>query len=704
MSNPTTLAILSPYDNAAGWLSPDSESVTVIAPPSLNGLNMPTGRYVSRFSTSRIVEADSDDEALQQLEQSTEDSFALDFTMLLFDSEVSSETRSLIATELNEIFTCEDREKYVLDILLAAPLDSTIDIDATIRLAAGHGKIPSFVKRLADCQTRVRKIRSIWMGMREDQMVKQSGHDHLTGVLISAGVFRRLAEEASTQAELDSLRSQLLFDAALTSRCDARILTSFLSQIRSNLPAGSIRRSSLLGNAAKREMDLERETSDSVSRKADVGTGADAKREWAEHTVEQIARLFSQGEDVKARRFLAQLVEDQTRDTLNHSYVVKSLCNLAQKCTTAGRREISLDCLKDALHYTDGIDSVLYLQIGNELREIKQFDESLDCYLKAEQLDDGSRAEGIRNEIIRVSVAKGQYEIALQQYQSIVGLDTQPQALTALATLHRKMGQLHESRERYWQVSAAFDGYSHIADAGLAEVAKQSGHLHHAIRGYNELFQKYAELEDRPRKIYEMSRSHLFRLTGQFEKAQSKLEELLATYHHDCDIHLQLAKVFSLKGDSVRAKKHFDQSHGPILSVVASELYDLAMGLNSVRDDRRTISETLLYEPSNYMPEDQGLASCRFALQALKADEPNIACDALHNIAFVDRLHSDFGSVLWFHATKRMNLTFDYRSSVTLCRIAKRGYPELRKSIRAIAGADFDAAFSLEDRMCLFVA
>ena len=286
----------------------------------------------------------------------------------------------------------------------------------------------------------------------------------------------------------------------------------------------------------------------------------------------------------------------------------------------------------------------------------------------------------------------------------ITGIVTEPQALAGLATLHRKMGQLRESRERYWQVSEVTEGYSHIADAGLAEVAKQSGNFHVAIQRYNELFFKYPDLEDRSRKIYELSRSHLFRLTGQLERAQMSLERLLANYRRDCDTHLQLAKVYSLKGDRPNSRKHFEQAHGPSLTGIASELYALAMGFSPSIGARSTTNRTLVCEPGNYLPEERGLASCKVAIEALKSGEFERASAAVQNSQFVDKLHADFGTVLGFHAAKRMNPEYNHRGNQAICRIAKRGYVELRKSVHAIAEGDFDAATMHENRMCLFVA
>ena len=64
----------------------------------------------------------------------------------------------------------------------------------------------------------------------------------------------------------------------------------------------------------------------------------------------------------------------------------------------------------------------------------------------------------------------------------------------------------------------------------------------------------------------------------------------------------------------------------------------------------------------------------------------------------------DFGAVLGFHAQKRLEPDFNYKSSQSLSRIAKRGYPELKQTITAIDDEDFNGAKKLECKMCLLIA
>ena len=76
----------------------------------------------------------------------------------------------------------------------------------------------------------------------------------------------------------------------------------------------------------------------------------------------------------------------------------------------------------------------------------------------------------------------------------------------------------------------------------------------------------------------------------------------------------------------------------------------------------------------------------------------------LKNAQFVDRLQQDFGTVLRFHAAKRLDPDFDFRREQAIGRIAKRGYRTLRNTVVAITNDQNDAALQYEFRMCLLVA
>ncbi|MBI2481323.1 MAG: tetratricopeptide repeat protein [Planctomycetia bacterium] len=260
--------------------------------------------------------------------------------------------------------------------------------------------------------------------------------------------------------------------------------------------------------------------------------------------VERITELYAQEKSPQAEAFLNELITEQRKHAGGEHHVVMSLCNIATQVDSRGRPEIALKCLQRALDFPSGIDARLYLQIGNGLRELGQFDNAVHCYDRAEQLDDGAIDEKIRLARIRLRVARGDYEDALADFLAIPELQFRPIELAGLGTLYRKMGRPREAREAYYRCLQN-DKEFHSAYAGLAELRKQTGKPHQAIAEYNSLIRRFDDLDIGSKKIYDLARSHLFRLTGQYDKSEQLLHELLVTVPADREIHLQLRAIAS---------------------------------------------------------------------------------------------------------------------------------------------------------------
>ena len=85
------LALVSPRDGWAGWLSDDCRVVRLISPESQKGKAVDAGNYTSRFPDTAVVQADDADMVISRLADFQENSLALDFLLLLFDTQVSHE-------------------------------------------------------------------------------------------------------------------------------------------------------------------------------------------------------------------------------------------------------------------------------------------------------------------------------------------------------------------------------------------------------------------------------------------------------------------------------------------------------------------------------------------------------------------------------------------------------------------------------------
>lgn len=685
--------VISPSDGFAGVLDEAGESIQLLSPPALKGRSVGAANYINRFPASSVCSVVDSNEIPALIEKSRENSLALDFALILFDKDISRSTRSKVAAELNSLLEEPQRLNYLFDVLFAFPLPADADTAVALDIAMAFKQTHTLVATLLESQPRVKKAFEAWLLIRSDQQVRARGTDNVLGALIHHGVFRRLVIDGRTQADKRTLNAAIVLNKNLQRVCGPRISAALVSAYTSKLPIG-FRTIEVQPPDRMVEFDAHDELSE--DRTARFTPGADVLRTQAESQVERIADLFCQGSDHVANKFLDELIDFQTTTTNDHSHLVKSLCNIANKCVVRGRRDASLECLTRAFNYQNGVDAILYIQVGNAFRDLKEYERALKCYEHAKLLDQGD-THAIQLEIIRLAVAKGDYTSALNQYHSLPSIYDKPYELCALATLYRKMRCLRDARESYWRVLSVDPSY-HQARAGLAEATKQSGRHFKAIGAYQSLIRDFPQLDEGAVKNYSLARSFLFRLTKQYRRAGQILNELFNLYPRDSDVNLQLAKLCMLTGDTQQAKKHSEYAEKTVTDDAAYRLFQLAQGGHATKDLYS------LYWERDIMPEEKGLFTCSRALAAIEADDYKSASSFLYNTAYTDRLHEDFGIVLKFHVDMRLNSSRDYKTDQNICRIAKRGYPELRRAVTSIIDGDFCEARRNELQMCILIA
>ena len=168
--------------------------------------------------------------------------------------------------------------------------------------------------------------------------------------------------------------------------------------------------------------------------------------------VEKIVDLFAKSKDPQAREILDQVLSDNLATAGGETHAVKTLCNVASKVASRGRKDISAECLARAVRYPKGCDEVLYSQIGNEYRDLGKFDEAVQCYAMAEELatgKDDQSLERIRRSKIHILTITGKYDEALNEYRAIPDFEQKPTVLCIMADLFRKSGRLKEAKQYY---------------------------------------------------------------------------------------------------------------------------------------------------------------------------------------------------------------------------------------------------------------
>jgi tetratricopeptide (TPR) repeat protein len=688
-------AAISPRDCAAGLLCDRGGGVQLLDRAGVAATSISVERYLSRHPDTSVVEVRDGKHTVNVLAERATMSMCLDMTLLLFDRDVSVQTRQELALELDRLLQDVNNKNYVLDVVLCSPLSTMADVDGAVNAVESANIVRDVVASILRCQRNVRLIVESWLMVKQEPIVQQAGAERVFALLSRHGVFRRLALEAADTAQLDAIKPALAMHADLNAQFDAapRVVLNLVNELSKKLPAGTASKPTIRGQADIDVRESEWQGDDAAKPQH---TSVHAAYSAAVSQVDEIVRLYTRMKDSQAEAILRELMAEQAKYPGGEQHLVKSLCNIAVKVDARGRPEIGLNCLREALTFPGGIDSQLYLQIGTELRKLRRFDEALNCYEHARQLDDGSLSDRIRLAMIRVTEARGSYQEALSGYLEIPDLDCQPNKLFRLGTLYRKMGLRREAREKYHRC-LRIDEEFHRAYAGLAEIRKQTGKPHQAIAEYNAIIRRFTDLDVGSKKVYDLARSHLFRLTQQHDKSERILRDLVNTFPADRDVHLQFAKLLALQGDLNQAREHFEKAKRPSLQDLgelvfakASKIFDSAI----VRDGLASIQTSL-------MPEEKGLASCIEAYDLITNSDFERAQQVLQDPKFVDRLVGDFASVLRFHALRKTSSGFDYKSDHSLCRVAKRSDHSLRCAMRSIVSGDYDIADKLESEFLL---
>lgn len=690
-------AAISPRDSVVGLLSDQSGVVQVLNSAGIVIQSVSPEQYILRHPDTFVAQVRDEEHAIDLLAERSTKSICLDMTLLLFDRDVTPSTRQELAMELDQLLRDDENRDYVLDIVLCRAFPTLADVDGAVEAVRGHCIVQDVVASILRCQDRVGLISESWLVVKQEPIVQQAGPDRVFALFSRCGVFRQLALAATDTTQLDAIKSSLAL-AIDREQLDSapRIIVILANELRKRLPPGTPRQR--VPHAHVDADDVASEWRDDDFARPQH-TSDYAAYNAALSQVDKIVVLYGQMRDAQARAMLDELAEEQIKYPTGERLFVKSLCNIAKQVNSHGRPEISFECLQRALSFPNGIDSQLYLQIGTGLRSLRKFDEAEKCLKLARQLDDGTLSDRIRLQMIRVTVARGSYEEACDEYLAIPDLQLKTAELCGLGTLYRRMGRPREARERY-QDCLNLDAQYHPAYAGRAEIWKQNGKPHRAIAEYNALITRFTDLEVGSKKVYDLARSHLFRLTEQYEKSERILQDLANEFPGDRGVHLQLAKLLLLQGDHDQARDHFERARRPSLRDLSELVFAQACRVY----DSVAIREELAGIQSSLMPEDKGLASCVEAYNLMAESDFDRAQHVLSNAIYVERLVGDLADVLRFHALRKTCSSFDYRSDRALCRVAKRSDRNLRWAMKSIANGDYSEADRLESEFLLRVA
>lgn len=696
-----SLAVICPRDNVAAILSDDRKSVSIINRNCKDATEIGVAEFCQRHTEGALVEAQSPQDALELLSKSRRQVTALDFTLILLDGNLDiALVRTLVALDLEDLLQDASVARSVLDIVLAEPLPPSADVAGALSATVNTPESKALVQQIVSLQERVKLVSNAWLMSRRDPLIEIGTAHRVRGAFVRHGVFRRLVTEGDTQSKVESISGQLVFE--VKGSCDPRVLRNFVSEYKLNLPKGTKRSIVDL-------VELDSNAIEARGKAKNESAPASAHetlylRDHAQNRVDAIVERFRKGDDVQGGRFLDDLVADQSREKSNLNPLVRSISNVAKQVLGCGRPDLSMQVLQRAFDYQDGIDSVVYVQIGDIYRRLSKFDQAQQCYQKAlTMLDTGGDEGDIRRKLIQVSVGKGDYEIALQAYRDSAYLADSAIAQCHIGALHRHLGNLNDARTAYRR-GLAMTKKCTQAMIGLAEVKKQSGDRHGALCEYNQVIRKYRdELDWGSNRIFRLGGSFLYQLTRQFPSAIREYSSLVEDFPRDCDSHFQFGKLLLILGESGKAQEHLSFGMSQNTDDISRELFRIAFG-DVYSASVASVDKSSPTQDRIVLPQFEGLFGCKLAYEALRNEDYEGACTAIQRVKFVDRLHKDFGFVLSVHAKRRLGIALDGAASQGVGRLKKRGYPILKSAVLEIEKSNFDDALEHERLMFQMVA
>ncbi len=132
-----------------------------------------------RYPDSTVIDVNSIKAAFDQLEIHREQSTALDFTLMLLDRDLDHETRAFVAEGLDNLILKANCRDYVLDVLYAAPLPRTADVEGAKKSSSANSRVKSLYSDIESNQRRVKHALYAWLRFLAKPSVQNTKHEEI---------------------------------------------------------------------------------------------------------------------------------------------------------------------------------------------------------------------------------------------------------------------------------------------------------------------------------------------------------------------------------------------------------------------------------------------------------------------------------------------------------------------------------------------
>lgn len=627
-------------------------------------------------------------------------------SLILFTLEGLEETLTLeILEHVQEIFT--KNQHYIdktLDILLVAPLKQTTSAVSLSKLALSKGfpVIASLIDQLVELQPKIQGLTDAWLSIEEEEF----------------GSLSETRQQIWTRVVKNCNLQQLLNATNLSEFSNNWNITAYhfhTPKSRSALSRlGKILSSKLYSVYDTERVDLIESHEDYPSDEEELKLQTERAEKVLERVNKQIITIckhVSKGEDYKANKYLQELIEEQTSYIDGEGYVVKSLCNIAQRSADMFRVNFESICLEKALSIKPD-DVWTIIQKADHLKRIGKYNDAISILENLNIGDNSQTSDVILSSIADVYSHQGKYDLAINKYKEIKHDMEVQLATNAIADNLRRKGDYPESRKLYQSILSKIkegniDDYDSgiRAQAGLAEIYKHEGNADQSIKLYKELINTYS-LKEGDKPFYMMGYCNVLKMNEEYFTAYEIADDIVREYPFFRQASFMRASISGLIGKELEGLKDLPEiidtpSHKKWINNYYRGL--LLLGLNRFEDARINLVEE--FSKTLASGEDKEILRMGAAVWYLKSNEIEEADKLLLSVGDLYDYHIQYLSlVLNLHTAKIKNDQNKVLSITKAINKYKIKDVNLEKAIDAIKNNNFTSAVEFETKALLKIA
>ena len=521
----------------------------------------------------------------------------------------------------------------VLGRLLVAPLRDSRRVEALAALALSNGfsAVAALLDRLADLQPLLRRFVARWLELPATEFVdlpvsREEFWQRLTG----DSLLTRLLQAADHAAFSSTWLGLARVESAVVGRRAILHLGNLLARV---LFPTSVRRDRGVEHA--RDDDRIADELEQTSHRE--GFSGHAAYQRALKQVNAIAQAVAEGKDGTASRYLTQLIADQVQSSTREQ-LVKSLCNIAQKCACMFRADFERQCLDRAMSI-DSDDAWTLTQMGNHLKRVGEFEEAIKVLERAAT----GHASVAMSSIADVWCEKGDYSKAAEVYEGIPGWRDIVQVCTGLADIKRHTGKLSEALSEYEEILREWQWPgTDRAMAGKAEIFKQWGRFDEAIAIYDSLIYSPA-IEESNALVYRLAKCAVLKQANRLTDAYKLADDVVRATPFCMSARIQRSSLLALLGKEAEALASIPQ--GSVPPAFGTWITQYYRGLLLLKLERYQEAKELLvdrFESASLASDNRAILRLGAAFALLCLNDFGLAAAALSEIGNVRDYYTEF--------------------------------------------------------------